>query len=135
MVRLACYIRSHALTRLSKMVRQKGVIDLLVKLVFLYCFRVVCRISFGSMLFKLLYVYSTDDPPKPSQGMCPFFALFGSHPDYSSLKIFGSSCFPVFDHTRNTSSSQDHYHVCFLATNNLIKVFCAIMSKQRKLYI
>lgn len=29
-----------------------------------------------------------------SGNVSPFFALFGRHPDYSSLKIFGRSCYP-----------------------------------------
>lgn len=33
-------------------------------------------------------------PTSVLDGATPFYKLFGKHPDYSFLRVFGSSCFP-----------------------------------------
>ena len=51
----------------------------------------------------------------------PYFALHGKHPNYSSLRAFGSKCFPYTWDTKKKKLIQNLYHVYLWAIAKNIK--------------
>lgn len=57
----------------------------------------------------------------------PFHALFGSIPDYSTLRVFGCACFPFLRPTINTNSNLDLQSVFILVCPHSIKGTIALL--------
>ena len=60
-------------------------------------------------------------PTKTLGGLTPFFALHGTHPTYTHLRVFGCACYPNLSSTAHTNCLLVHLFVSFLAIHPITR--------------
>jgi len=108
---MVLFITLLVLTLLNRMELLKENIVLLSKLPFLFYCLPQLQVSFGGETI-LIVVHAIDRiPSSVTLGVSPFQKLYGYVLDYSSLKVFGSSCFVLRPQVEHSNLSS-HLSIC-----------------------
>lgn len=65
----------------------------------------------------------------------PFYELYGRHPNYSTLRVFGCPCFPYLFGRASNKFEPKSYPCVFVGYNSLHKGFRCYHPPSRKIYI
>ena len=97
------YVKPHTPTPLNQMVLPKeNTVTLLKQLARSCCQPRFPVFSGGEVIHTAAHVINSI-PTSHNSGFSPFEKLFGTAPDYSSMRVFGSTCFVFRPHVLLTT--------------------------------